>query len=543
MCGGGSGADDGHQGTHSSAGIPSLLNSPTLHLHHPLSSSSSSNQNNNNAAMTPSAIPPPASVSVPPPSTPLPPFKFRARRESVDWRRVGALDVDRVAAELDVDSLQRHVAAVAFCSLEGERCPACRAPLDPALAKLFRLAQLTVEWLLHCQAALAGHLADAERAAAAAGDAERRLEARHARLEERARTLAGELRQRKRVIRAQQQGMLGPRCLGNHKCAHCDKSFINSTFLQNHLQRRHPDEFEMQSRSDSEEKKKKKSQLDALQAEISELKEQLLQQQHTLLAKSVQEKEQESLQRDVVRELDRFRAEEMSRVERKIEESREGIRREMEILYARNLQARIEAEHSQTSRRETAEREQDAAAAVDAAAQTHAIQRLELQLKKQRSREEMERRLQERERTISSQREQIKNLSSHPPATKVVEVPVVVTATAPEPKPKRLVREEAPLPQQLEPIQEMSEEDRDSSSVSEKRRPPAVSAVVSVSSVDSRRSEARERPSPATLRRNPGLLKDLRPALEHALADRLEDLGVRPVRSTPERSDLFYYQQ
>jgi len=55
----------------------------------------------------------------------------------------------------------------------------------------------------------------------------------------------------------------------------------------------------------------------------------------------LQEKEQESLQRDVVRELDRFRAEEMSRVERKIEESREGIRREMEILYARNLQARI----------------------------------------------------------------------------------------------------------------------------------------------------------------------------------------------------------
>jgi len=85
----------------------------------------------------------------------------------------------------------------------------------------------------------------------------------------------------------------------------------------------------------------------------------------------------------------------------------------------------------------------------------------------------------------------------------------------------------------------------DSSSVSEKRRPPAVSAVVAVSSVDSRRSEARERPSPATLRRNPGLLKDLRPALEHALADRLEDLGVRPVRSTPERSDfhMFYYRQ
>ncbi|CAL8307612.1 unnamed protein product [Merluccius merluccius] len=361
------------------------------------------------------------------------------------------------------------------------------------------------------------------------------------------------------------------------QCTHCDKSFINSSFLQNHLQRRHPDECEMremQSRSDSE----KKSQLDVLKAEISGLKEQLVQQQQTLLAKTAQEKEQESLHRDLVRELDRFKAEEMARTDRKIEDSRDGIRREMELFYTRNFQARI---HSQMSRRETAsspvqrhaEREQDA----HADAQTHAIQRLEQQLRKQdrkwesrmqdiknqheseknqllselsrmqslvgeqqsrgqRSWEEMERRMQERERTITSQREQIKNLSSHPPATKIVEVPVIVTAPAPEPKPKRVVREEAPPHQQLEPIQEMSEEDRDSSSISEKRRPPVVS-------VDSRRAEApaperRERLTPAALRKNPSLRKELRPALEHALTDKLEDLGVRPGQSGLKNKEL-----
>ena len=63
--------------------------------------------------------------------------------------------------------------------------------------------------------------------------------------------------------------------------------------------------------------------------------------------------------------------------------------------------------------------------------------------------------------------------------------------------------------------------------------------MVSVaSSAESRRPEARapppperrERLTPAALRRNPGLRKELRPALEHALAEKLEDLGLRPVR-------------
>lgn len=52
-----------------------------------------------------------------------------------------------------------------------------------------------------------------------------------------------------------------------------------------------------------------------------------------------QEKEQQSLHKDLQREMDRFKAEEMARMDRKIEDSRDGIRREMEFLYSRNIQA------------------------------------------------------------------------------------------------------------------------------------------------------------------------------------------------------------
>lgn len=52
-----------------------------------------------------------------------------------------------------------------------------------------------------------------------------------------------------------------------------------------------------------------------------------------------QEKEQQSLQKELLRELERFKAEEMARMERKIEDSRDHMRREMEILYTRNIHA------------------------------------------------------------------------------------------------------------------------------------------------------------------------------------------------------------
>lgn len=117
-------------------------------------------------------------------------------------------------------------------------------------------------------------------------------------------------------------------------------------------------------RSDGE----KKGQIESLKQEIGSLKEQILQQQQELHAKTVQvrkpgcytlttllsyneafvlflfvlgsqEKEQQSSQKELLRELERFKAEEMARMERKIEDSRDHMRREMEFLYTRNIHA------------------------------------------------------------------------------------------------------------------------------------------------------------------------------------------------------------
>ncbi|XP_024865488.1 zinc finger protein Dzip1 isoform X2 [Kryptolebias marmoratus] len=551
------------QGTHSSAGIPSLLNSPL----------SQHAGNAGPAGMTPSSGAPT-----------LPPFKFRPRRESVDWRRINAVDVDLVASQLDVDALQEHIGTVTFCSLGGERCPRCQSPVDPALVKLLQLAQLTVEWLLHCQEFLGLNLRAAEERLAAAGREREQLLAQHGKQEERVRTLTAELKQRKKVIRTQ-QSLLAPRIISSHKCLHCDKSFLNSSFLQNHMQRRHPDEYQTQLQSDSE----KKSQIESLKLEISTLKEQIVQQQQALQTKIAEEKEQQNMHKELLRELERFKAEEMARMDRKIEDSRDGMRREMEFLYNRNIQALSEA--NQTSRQEKAagpvsaqpERDVDAYREV----QLQAIHKLEQQMKKQdkkwesrlqeikaqheseknqllnelsrmqssvtehqqhgqRLQQEMSRRLQEKEQTIRAQREQIRSISSNP-ATKVVEVPgmvpspwqqelvsifssyFAVSAPAPEPKAKRVVLEEPASALKLDPIQELSEEEKESSSVSE-RRPAASRAEPALAN--------KQRTPSSALKRNPSIKKEMRPELELSVVKKLEGLGVRSDQSSLKNKEL-----
>ncbi|NXA21467.1 DZI1L protein, partial [Ibidorhyncha struthersii] len=81
----------------------------------------------------------------------MPPFRFQPHRIGVDWRRFSAVDVEWVAREVDVAALQEHIAGVTYCDLDGERCPHCGQPADPILLKVLRMAQLSIEYLLHCQ--------------------------------------------------------------------------------------------------------------------------------------------------------------------------------------------------------------------------------------------------------------------------------------------------------------------------------------------------------------------------------------------------------
>lgn len=179
------------QGTPSSAGIPSLLNSPLSQHSVP--------------GMTPSSG---AAAGLP--------FKFRPRQESVDWRRINAVDIDLVVSQLDLNALQEYIGMVTFCSLDGERCQRCQCPVDPALIKLIRLAQLSLEWLDHCQKLLTLNLQVVEERLAAAGREREQLLAQQKKQKEKVKALTAELKQTEKVI-CTQQSLLTPRIINSQK--------------------------------------------------------------------------------------------------------------------------------------------------------------------------------------------------------------------------------------------------------------------------------------------------------------------------------------
>ncbi|XP_019724126.1 cilium assembly protein DZIP1 isoform X2 [Hippocampus comes] len=512
------------QGNHSSAGIPSLLNSPL---------SQHSVKIHSAPGMAPSGAPPT-----------ILPFRFRQRRESVDWRRIHAVDIDLVISQLDVDVLQEHISTVTFCSLDGEQCQRCQSPVDRALIKILQLAQLTVEWLLHCQECLTLNLQAAEERLASTNMQQEQLLAQLKKQEESMTAMTAELKNRRKIIR-KQQTLFAPQITNSQKCTFCKKKFLTTSFLQSHMQRRHPDENDIQLQSNSEEK----SQIKTLKLEMSSLKEQIVQQQQKLESKTA---ENQKLQRHIEEgELQMRESEKKSQIESlKLE-----IKNLKDLIQHQHIiQARSAEDEKQQFKDKDLLKELDHFKAVEMV-QIQAIQKLEHQQKQQdkkwesrlgkiktlheseksdlqkelsrlqstmlehqehskRQLQEMRRKLQEKEQTIQDQREQILNTSSNPPA-KVLKVPVFVNAPAPEPKPKKVVLEELISLAQLDPIQELSEEEEDLTTIPEKRP------------VEKKLEPRPEKKLRVSIKKNPNKT-EIKQHLEQLVMTKLERLGVKP---------------
>ena len=45
---------------------------------------------------------------------------FQKRNERIDWRKLAAVDVERIAREVDVDAIQENIVNVTYCNVEHE---------------------------------------------------------------------------------------------------------------------------------------------------------------------------------------------------------------------------------------------------------------------------------------------------------------------------------------------------------------------------------------------------------------------------------------
>ena len=56
-------------------------------------------------------------------ATELPPFRFQPRRGKLDWRTLSTLDLGKLERDVDIDTLERHLAGVAFAEVTQNGAP------------------------------------------------------------------------------------------------------------------------------------------------------------------------------------------------------------------------------------------------------------------------------------------------------------------------------------------------------------------------------------------------------------------------------------
>ncbi|XP_029682741.1 zinc finger protein Dzip1-like [Takifugu rubripes] len=199
-------------------------------------------------------------------------FKFSSHKRNVDWRRINVLNIDLLVRTVDIDALQEYISDVTYCSLETVRCPQCMSPADPTLVKLFRLAQLSLEWLHHCQEKLISGLQNTEDKLKSSEEECQKLKDKNKEQEEKMKGMVSELKSRRTIIK-KQQSLFATNINNGIQCGHCEKNYLNAFFLQKHMLRRHPEQCQnLMVKIDQ-----KNSEIESLKLEINSLRMQLAQ--------------------------------------------------------------------------------------------------------------------------------------------------------------------------------------------------------------------------------------------------------------------------
>ncbi|XP_062370916.1 cilium assembly protein DZIP1 [Cinclus cinclus] len=489
--------------------------------------------------------------------TAFPAFQFRGRHENPDWRRLSTVDVERVSREGDVAALQAHLEHVTFCSAERECCPHCQGPADPLLLKLLRLAQLSTEYLLHSQEYLSAQLGSLEEALRETQAQRDQLGKEVAQRSQEIQGLKEECRRRKKMISTQQM-MLEARA-NYHQCPFCDKAFMTYSFLQSHIQRRHPGESEIQQ--------KKKGNIEKLQDEIEKLKEQLqltksqleFEQQANLARLSKECEQQKSKEEEILQSFNKWKDEEREKLADQIEKVKDMFMKELKELYSRNSTLEnqlLELQKSNIQQKSNLGTLKDIHEFTEEKPQRpqehpDVVRLLEKQEKKWMSLlqairhdhetekslllsqietiktsaredlnrnnifyrkriEDLEQRLQEQNDLVISQKKKIKELSAKPPpSVKTYDVNTPLERLQePKPSPSVPPHEQAPLVHMLEPIEELSEEEKETEKIDLK-------------------SDRTNHYLINALKSDPSLTKELRVVLEQALEEKLESLGIK----------------
>eukprot|EP00039_Didymoeca_costata_P006159 m.87943 g.87943 ORF g.87943 m.87943 type:complete len:796 (+) comp13133_c0_seq6:195-2582(+) len=156
-------------------------------------------------------------------------FEFQLRRDHVNWRRLALIDVDQIKRTKDIDQLDENLVNVTFCDIDNEDLRG----VDYNFIKLFKLAQLMLEYVLYTQSQLVQSKNTMELNVVEKNKEIDSLQRKYGDAKK-------ESKRRKSMI-ASYQRLVDANNLNQNKCNYCSKSFITPSYLLAHCERRHPE--------------------------------------------------------------------------------------------------------------------------------------------------------------------------------------------------------------------------------------------------------------------------------------------------------------
>ncbi|XP_058803039.1 cilium assembly protein DZIP1 [Phymastichus coffea] len=189
-------------------------------------------------------------------------FNAHTTRVRVDWNRISSIDIDRVIRERDFQTVDDNVNNVIDYGLESEYDVKI---LDPNFVKLFRLAQLAVEYLLYCKQYLDFTFAVLKDEFKLKLEENKELESKVKELKEEMKRMEEKYKEKSKVLDIKSD---------IHKCPHCPKTFVSASFANAHLVRRHSNLSNV-FLSSSPAHEEYKAETEKLKDEIKSLKERL----------------------------------------------------------------------------------------------------------------------------------------------------------------------------------------------------------------------------------------------------------------------------
>ncbi|XP_071950336.1 uncharacterized protein [Antedon mediterranea] len=260
-------------------------------------------------------------------------FRFSRRTERLDWRKIAAVDVDRIKADADWSVLQQNIQHVTYCNIDQELD---LRSVDSTFVKLFKLAQMIIEYLMISQEHLGSVVSTLEQKLAKMVEAHSNVTMKISKQTEELKQVKQENKRRKKML-ASQQSFIQSNENNYHKCLYCPKAFVHVGYLQSHVERKHPE-------SGSSIQSKFKQISEKQEIELNELKDKLKMTQHQLEEekKNYQEKVAEKVafenskqEEAQIRQLDAIRQEQMEAQKHEINSLRDMFMTELKEINAK----------------------------------------------------------------------------------------------------------------------------------------------------------------------------------------------------------------